>query len=55
LGNTNKINEFRTALTTLIAVCSRGFGGQSEVGNLKPILIGNVSTKRAALKYGRFH
>jgi hypothetical protein len=32
-GNTNKINEFRRALTTVIAVCSRGFGGQSVVGN----------------------
>src|ERR1017187_10201721 len=36
LGNTNKTNDFRTALTTNIAVCSRGFGGQSVVGIFKP-------------------
>jgi hypothetical protein len=34
-GNINKTNDFRTALTTIIAVCSRGFGGQSVVRALE--------------------
>jgi hypothetical protein len=38
LGKTNKINNIRTPLTTIIAVCSRGFGGQSVVGMLRPDL-----------------
>jgi hypothetical protein len=33
--NTNKINEFRTTLATIIAVCSRGFGAQSVVGTAR--------------------
>jgi hypothetical protein len=37
LGNTSKINDFRTDLTTIIAVCSRGFGGQSVVGMPRPV------------------